>query len=1054
MKYNYHLSESSYKIFFCFIIIFFSTQLLANVSGQEQVTHTIQGAVFDEKGGSVPGVSIMIKKTTKGTVSDFEGKYKLDGVKSGDELIFAYIGLNRKTVVFTGKTTINVTMTSSSVNLGEVVAVGYASQKKVNITGAVGVVKAEAIENRSVANVSQAIQGTSPGLQLSTNANLGGEPGAGMNWNIRGLGAPYILVDGIPVDVNKVNPEDIESVSILKDAAAAAIYGSRAPNGVVLITTKKGKKNQKIQISYSNNMAFSSPLNLPQWMSSVEAAEKYNYSLESNGLPPHFSTEDIQRMQDYIDGKITTETRDNGSNAWLDHENGNANNDWGTIFFKDKAFRQKHDLSVRGGSEKISYFFSAGIYDQDGQLNFGNDWYQRYNFNTHIGVDITSWLNIAVDTKYARSKTEGPTGDEGLKPQVNWHNMLRLWPQQPLYYPNGDISPFSRLLIMEEGGGIKKQNDDLWISMIGSIEPVKRWKTTFKYSLNNSYDKNSEHRKTVFTKLPDGSKYASFNQSNKFFSTYGQNNYEMVNVVSTYNVVIKKHKFKLLVGYEQEKKSLGSLTSSGVELISDKVPSISTSLGDKITDDAISEWANRGYFYRLNYNYKEKYLLELNGRYDGSSKFMNADTQYGFFPSGSVGYKIHHEPFWSNIKPYINSMKLRGSLGSLGDQSFASLYQYLSLMPSPLYGNYIHGDSQMLYAGMPTIPNSSITWATNTTLDLGVDLAFLNQRLQVTFDWFKTNKTDVLVPKKIVPSVLGTSRTELVNAGEKEYKGYELMLSWNDRIGSFKYGATFTLGDSKTKWVKYPNEKRVLNRPIAGEYIGNIWGYESVGFFQQDEDVNQWVDQSALSGNHWQAGDIKYADTNGDKKVDRGDNSLDDHGDLSIIGNTTPRYQYGLSLNASYAGFDASIFMQGVGKRDFMPSSSATRFWGFGRNKVQNNYLVEQLDYWTPNNRDAYYPRPYSNGNGRSKNFHTQTKYVQDASYLRIKNIQVGYTFSSALIERVGLSKLRVYVSGENLWTFTNLTNLYDPEQLGGYLGNGKVYPLQKSFSFGLNMTL
>jgi TonB-linked SusC/RagA family outer membrane protein len=1045
----------AYEIIDRYVVILNASEL-STTDWQQQPS--VSGTVTDEAGEPLPGVTVVVKGTTQGTVTNADGNYLLFNISEDAVLVFSFVGMLTQEVEVGNQTTINIVLKEDIQGIEEVVVVGYGTQKKINLTGSVDVVTSKDLENRPVTNVAQAIQGVSPNLNISAN-NTGGEPGATQSWNIRGLGtltggggSPYILVDGVPMNINNVNPQDIESVSVLKDAAASAIYGARAPYGVVLITTKRGQTSPKPRIQYSNNVAFSQPTRLPHAANSMDAAMALNYASENSGAAPIFSDETLQRIQDYLDGKITTETIEDPANPnrWGHWMIGNANNDWMSIYFKDWSARQKHDISLSGGTDKLNYFISGGFLDQEGQLNWANEEYERYNMTANFDAVVTEWFKFGMNSKYARTKTVYPNAWAGYDRTVIWHNFTRNWPTNPLYYPNGEISTASSVSLLNQTGDLINKNDDVWVSFYGDIEPVKGWITTIRYNWNNNGYKQTSHKATSYNTYPDGTVYVDYNPVNEFAAQFTSNDYHLMNVISSYELGLDKHYFKLLVGYEEELNESARLWGMRKQLVTDKVPSISTATGDSQVDDAWSHWATQGVFGRFVYNFDEKYLVEFNARYDGSSRFENADTKWGFFPSGSLGYNISKENFWEPLESYVNDFKIRGSWGSLGNQDVAN-YSYIPILPVRTNLGWIMGSERPVYTLAPGLISNALTWETATTINVGFDAALLDNKLGVTFDWFKRNTTDMVGPAESLPSVLGTGVPSTNNA-ELETKGFELVLTWRDRIGSdFSYNVKAVLGDNKSTVVKYPNPTNILSNWYEGEVVGDIWGYETAGYFAEGETGADWYDQSALYA-RWQEGDVKFQDINGDEKINWGDNTVDNPGDMKIIGNNRPRYNFGITAGFNYKGFDFNMFWQGIGKRDFSFGTSTNVFYGFVGNMWQSSFYREHMDYWTPENTDAYYPRPYMTGE-HTKNTRTQTKYLQNAAYARLKNVQLGYTLPSDLTQKISVERVRLYVTGENLVTITGMTKLFDPEALGGGWGSGKIYPLSRLLSMGVNVT-
>ncbi|MEN7547730.1 SusC/RagA family TonB-linked outer membrane protein [Rapidithrix thailandica] len=1019
---------------------------------------TIKGKITDEDGEPLPGVSILIKGSTKGTTSDIQGSYQI-AVPEDATLIFSYIGYTTQEIALGGQSKIDVIMLVDTKQLEEVVVVGYGTQKKVNLTGAVDQITSESLKNRPVSNVAQAIQGISPNLNISVN-NTGGEPGATQNWNIRGIGTltgdggtPYILVDGVPMDINNVNPNDIESVSVLKDAASAAIYGSKGTYGVVLITTKKGRKGKKISFQYSNNLAMAAPIRLPEGANSLAFAEAYNTAALNSNQGVVFDDATLQRIRDYQAGTLKEEAIDNPDDPgrWAEWGKGHANYDWYDIFYRDWSYRQKHDIKVSGGTENTSFYLSGGFFDQQGQYKFAGDSYKRYNLTANINTQVSKWMSLDFNAKYARSQTVYPNAWAGYDRHVLYHQITRKWPVNPLKDPNGNYIE-GDVLKMKEGGKTKRYDNDLWLTVGTMLEPVKGWKTNIRFNWNAFARKQTYHNKNVQRQEPNGTFSNIAYPITSFGESMSNDEFYLANITTSYERQVGSHFFKAMVGVEDQLKKEHTLSGSKTKLVTDKIPSISTATGEQNIGDGLDHYSNRGFFGRLNYNFKEKYLLELNARYDGSS-FFKEGKRWGFFPSASIGYNISKEPFWQGIDRVVNDLKIRGSWGSLGNSNLRWNERYLFVERIPVGARlgWIMGSERPAYTVAPGIISNNLTWETATTIDIGMDATFLDSRLGLTFDWYRRTTSDMFGRANTLPALLGTSAPKENNA-TLETEGIELVLSWQDEIGSdFQYNVKVNLADNYSTITEYNNPTNILSDYRVGQRLGDIWGYTTAGYFQSDDEVNNWADQTRFHTN-WGAGDIKYEDLNGDGKIDWGDNTTDDPGDQRIIGNKNPRYTYGLSMGASWKGFDLNVFFQGVGKRDIALSSNTNVYWGFVGNMWQNSVFDAHLDYWSPDNPNAFYPKPYMSGE-HTKNTKTQTKYLENGAYMRLKNIQIGYTLPSSLLNKIGLENARVYFSGENLLTFTKLTKLFDPETVGGAWGSGKIYPLQKVLSMGVNVS-
>ncbi|WP_344978364.1 TonB-dependent receptor, partial [Compostibacter hankyongensis] len=1012
----------------------------------------VSGRVTDSSGNPLSGVTAQVKGGTAGTVTDADGKFSLD-VAADAVLVFSYLGYDKKELPVNGRSHINVVLKPSSTGLNEIVVVGYGTQKRSDITGAVESIDNKMIATRPQENVAQTLQGLSPGLNVSTNSS-GGEPGATMNFNIRGMGSPYVLVDGMPMDINQVNPADIESVSVLKDAASAAIYGANAPYGVILITTKKGRSTSgKPNFTYHTDMEWATPTVLPQPANSLEFAKAWNDAAKNAGMAPIFSDEVIGRIEAFMkDPRNTPGTVPDpfDPNKWAKHENANANTNWYDALVKKWSFRQKHNLSMDGSRDGLSYYVSAGFYDQSGQMRYGDEQYQRYNIDAKINTEITKWMRVNFLTKFTRSKSDYPNDGYGLERDVMWHDLTRRYPTDPVVYPNGEYSEMSRINVYEHGGRDVYTNNDLWLRAEGELEPVKDWLIKGDYSWKNGNNTNAAHHALVYAHGPNGDPYVAFDTRtpNDIAKTFDTDNYWTFNISTSYEKRIKYHQLKLLLGYQREYQSASNLYALRNTLITDNVPSISTAAGDVSADDEVYHWSTVGAFFRFNYNFRDKYLLEVNARRSGSSKFAE-DKRYGFFPSVSAAYRISEEKFWSGIKPYIGYFKLRGSYGSLGNQNVDN-YLYIPIMPVTPQVGWILGDNMPVGVGMPGITSPDLTWETVRTFDLGFDAALLKERMNVIFDYFKRDVLNMLGTSYPLPSVLGTA-VPLENNAAKRNSGWEASVEWKDRIGdNFSYNLKASLSDYKVVITKWNNPDKTLSSNYAGMREGDIWGYASRGLFQSEEEVKGHADQSIIYAN-WYPGDVRYEDLNGDGIVNYGNRTVDDHGDLKIIGNSLPRYAYSLLFGMSWKQFDLSMFWMGIGKQDVWFNNTANVFWGQLGDVWQNSTFKEHLDYWTEDNPKAYYPRPYFSSEG-NKNREISSLYLQNAAYLRLKSLQVGYTLPESLLRRISVKGARVYVNAENLLTFSSIKGMFDPEGISGTYGQGKIYPLSKIISFGLNV--
>jgi TonB-linked SusC/RagA family outer membrane protein len=1045
----------------------FDRQIILTPSDVKPLSSEIQqqkisGTITDESGNPLPGVNIQIEGTTSGTNSDASGRYSIDRPNENAILIFSFIGYNTQKVPASGKTIIDIKMVPNITGLEEVVVTGYGVQKMVNLTGSVTKVNSDRLEKRPVSNINQALQGVAPGLNIVPDSKYGGEPGASMDFNIRGIGSlsggtPYVLVDGMPVDMNSVNPDDVESISILKDAAACAIYGARAAYGVILITTKSGSLNKKVEMSYSNTFSWAEPLGLPGYVNSLTFANSMNEAGLNSGQNKLFSDETIQRIKDYqadpehFPSMIPDPNDPNGWGYW-NLANGNTN--WYDVYFKDWSFSQKHNLSITGGSEKSSYYLGLGWLDEGGKFNFAHDNYQRFNVTLNNSFKVTDWLTLSLKSKFDRSYINYPKSSESTDRTVMFWMIGHNWPNYPVYTPNGDMAmDLNQTPALAHGGSDEQYISDLWIAPAIEIKVTNNWKITADFNYNYNGYKRSNFTAILWGLAPDGvtpvKHYAQ--NYNSISQELTNNDYYSTNVYSTYEKNLNGHYFSFLIGGQAELSNNMLLNGWRRDLVSEAVPAISTATGDKSVDDAISHWSTLGTFMRISYNFKEKYLLELNGRYDGTSRFQE-EYRWGFFPSVSVGYNIWKEDFWVPVKNVVNTLKLRASYGSLGNQNVPN-YLQVEILPINTNLPWIMDGIRPVYTTTPSNPSLGLTWEKANTINFGLDAGFLNNRLNVIFDWFDRKTEDMFGPGEALPAVLGTS-VPLQNNATLDTKGVELAVSWKQAVNAdFSYGLSLTFSDSKSIVTKYNNPTKYIYNFYEGQNYGDIWGYESEGFFKSDQEA-QAADQSQLYSK-WTAGDIKYKDLNHDEKITRGDETVANPGDLKIIGNTTPRYLIGINVNASYKGFDFDMFWQGVGKKDVWMDNPV--YWGFMEAFWASGLQTHSLDYWSSNNTDAYFPKPYLTPEN-FKNHAIQTRYLQNAAYMRLKNIQLGYSLPSSITRKIKIERLRVYLSGENVLTFSHILKPFDPEANAGLSEwgqqySGLVYPLSRVFGVGLNVT-
>lgn len=1040
----------------------------------------ISGTVVDAKGEPMIGVTILEKGTSNGTITDFDGVYSVTTVNDNPTLVFTYTGYKPQEYVVGNQTIIDIILEEHASLLDEVVVVGYGTQKKVNLTAAVSQVGEEFLENRPTSNAVQSLQGVVPGLVI-TNSSTGGEPGTSPNINIRGFltsagtgniqdAGPLVLVDGMEMSLNDIDPEDIQSVSVLKDAAAASIYGSRAAGGAVLVTTKSGK-NMKggVKVGYSNNFSFSRPTIWPKNASPIDFAYAVNDARINNRQNPYHDETDLANIMANManpGSAPTIESNAAGTN-WSYTAigiDGTAATDWEEVIFKDWASRSKHNLNLSGGNAQLNYYISVGAYDEGGLLAIGDESFQRYNLDAKISTKAYKWLTLELLTKLRRSNSDFPT--ETNNNTVAWNKsrvldlISKLKPGLPLVDPiyGSDLMQHAYFPFWE-GQRAKTENNQTALLPRIIIEPIKN----LKLNANLNYRRDNNFQEIIIQSSqiirPQGLVDRISQASTSYQPTFIKNEYFSPNLFATYDKSIGNHNVHATVGYQSELNQFHSLGANTDYLITDNVISLNSSLDDdQLVSEAISHWAVQSVFSRFRYNYDEKYLFEISYRRDGSSRF-SPENRWAGFPSFSAGYNVAKEAFW----PFqsINTFKLRGSYGTLGNQNVGN-YLYLSTINLNTAGtSYLFDGSRETFAQTPALSSESLTWETVKTTDIGFDLGVFEDKLNVGFSWYRTDIDGMAAQGLDLPAQLGTA-APLTNIGTSRVQGWEVEALWRDRIGSFGYHVRAVLSDYKRTIVDYPNETNSLNQNFAGQDLGEIYGLTWDGWFATNEEYDDYpIDQSFVNGD-FETGDTKYKDLNGDNVIDRGEWVVGDTGDFSVIGNSTPRYQYSVNLGVNFKNFDLNILIQGVGKRDVLLSNHQ-RFRGPAQGPFHVNVWEEHLDYYRPvdtesplgPNVDAYFPAPYVANPGRNnRNYRFAVdRYIQNGAYTRLKSLQIGYTIPDKLLQKVHISNFRLFFTGENLFTISDLM-FFDPEVVtSSVAGSAQSYPLSQIISFGLNLS-
>ena len=887
-------------------------------------------------------------------------------------------------------------------------------------------------------------------------------------------GSALILVDGVETnDISLLNPQDIASISVLKDASSAAVYGARAAFGVVLITTKKGTKGEKVRVNYNNNFSWSSPSRLPEGINSSKWIHAINQASVNSGGNGDFSTELVEAIDRYNSDPVNNPSvfidqtgKYTGIGQWAYA----ANTNWFEEFYKKSAFMQQHNASISGGTEKNSYYASIGYKGQDGLFAFGDDTYKRINMSFNFTSQLTNWLEITFRTKYNRNESDIPNTYDymGSSP---YHEVYRAFPFIPVYLPDGNFAAvagsnfnYNIAGIMAQAGRDITSSDDFWYTGAFNITPIKGLSIKGDYTGNKFFKQQKKHQNILYQSQPDGTSIPQ-GSSNGVNNDKYNDTYQALNLWAEYKKTIKQHSFGVMAGYNQESKKITALKTKVSGLYDNNTPvsDLATTL-QSIGEDA-TVWAVQGMFFRLNYDYLGRYLLEVNGRYDGSSKFPKS-SRFGFFPSVSAGWQIAQERFMNSTRHWLDGLKLRASYGVIGNQNINPYTFTPSMSVNNKATSWIIDDTYVTsISSLPALVSQNFTWEKVGTINVGLDVNLFNNRLSGVFEWYQRNTNGMLAPGVQLPAVVGAS-APYQNTADMRTRGWELSLNWRDQIGKVGYRIGFNLSDYKSEIIKYDDNAatKLLSSYYPGQTLGEIWGYVVDGYYTVDDfvDTSSWQLKegvTSINGYNVRPGDVKFKNLRDDDTstnvITSGDNTFDNPGDRKVIGNTTPRYQYGINLGMNYAGFDLNVILQGTGKRDYWISNVLT-FPMNGDNFVP---LFEGLsDYWMPKDPDngdwsavnpnAKYPRIYGNRGNSGSNLRQSDKYLSDASYLRIKNITLSYKLPKKWVNQIFLNQMKAFVSIENVATFTSLPSGIDPERIEWN------YPAFRTVSFGVNITL
>lgn len=1067
--------------------------LLFSLSAVAQQKAVIKGTVLNEKGEALSNVSVMAAENgtnaNQSAITNNKGIFSFSNLTPSAkyDFIFSYVGyekfIEKAFLIGAGdNNSILVRMKQSAASLDQVVVVGYGTQKRVNLTGAVSQVDAKTFADRPVSSVAQALQGAISNLNITFGD---GHPGSTGNFNVRGFasitnttGSPLILIDGVPGDINMMNPQDIESISVLKDAASAAIYGARGAFGVILVTTKSAKKGA-LSITYGTSYSLQSMTTRSDFItdgftqdSLADVAFSRNVGNSYTGYNATDYEEMKKRQTDKSLPSVVLQNR-NGLQQYVYY----GNTDWWHFLFRKNQPGIEHHFSMSGGSDKVDFLLSGRYYRQEGmyQTYFYKNIYNAYNFRAKINAHIAPWLTISSNTQFGANDYTYP----GYSPYATGyynHAMASYVPKNPdgTYFFRTNLNnygayEYADLQNGKSHGGNKNYNLTNTVGFNALI--IKGLSVTGNYTFE--LDPYSDYQRTAlipWSVYPGVISKAGYDHLSE---NTNLDQHHSVNLYATYEKSLGRHNFKLLGGYNQELQKYKTNSAIRQSLLSEDLNQIDLGTGVQQAGGSAGEWALLGYFGRLNYDYEGKYLLELNGRYDGSSRFPS-NQRFGFFPSVSGGWRISKEDFFQDLKGIISEFKIRASYGSLGNQDLGKyiLYPYVPVMNNSLTNWIINGgQTQTLSVPNPITPN--FTWEKSATLDAGIDASFLKNRLQVSYDWYRRTTTNMLIPGKTLPSVFGAS-SPLQNAGDLVTQGFELSLKWQDngKLAGKNFGYNFgiVLSDYTAKITRFDNPNKLLSDHYEGEQLGEIWGYSIDGFFKSEEEAQKWqinqdyvdLDQRLTSPGEWSklhAGDLKFKDLTGDKVVNNGQNTLADHGDLRKIGNTLPRYSFGINAGFNWNNFDLSLFFQGVGKQNWYPNTESAIFWGpYGR--PYTSFVPKDFasKIWSPSNPDAYYPllRGYASYSGGELSVNND-KYLQDLAYIRLKNLTLGYNLPAERVKKWKMQRLRLYFTGQNLFTFTKMKTKYiDPEQVTPNVSSdagGRNYPFFKQYSLGLDIT-
>lgn len=1082
---------------------------------------TIKGTVLDENNEPVIGASVTPKGQKNGVATDAFGNFTIS-VKPGTQLNVSFVGYKDINVAAAKDMTVYLQPTTETLDQLVVVGYGQQKRANLTgAVSTVDV--SRVMENRPESDITKALQGAVPGLTILNNTgNITGNPtvqirGVG---TLSGSGTPLYVVDGVAMDdISFLNPEDIKEISVLKDAASSSIYGSRAAFGVLLITTKSGEKRDRVQVKYSNNFGWSQGAVLPEIHSTVTSLEAMIESAKMLGADQgeffgQYYTDMLPYAKQWAKnnktiksyGEIRPYVDENNIGDYYISPNGTtllsyADYDINSIMINDAAPSNSHNASISGSSGRVTYDLAFGYASRQSLSNFNPDRVKRYNAKADIKIDVTDWLTAGVRMSYSERDIQYPNVGSNI-----WGTIWRFpGAYQMLGYSvvDGERADWrNEIAYLKQADNVKSTRQYNRIQAYARAQIIKglSLNADFTYATYNRNDAYAYLPVTVLDNWFGPYTYPTevVTMSSTTSTKYNEKQTRWsFNAYATYDLKVKDNNFKIMLGSNVERNIDGEFQARTKKLLDVNLPALNLYTGDlQAPSNYDGHWATAGFFGRLNYDYKGIYLAEFNGRYDGSSRFPAKD-QWAFFASGSLGYRFSEEAYFQPLKSWWSNGKIRASYGEIGNEAVGS-NMFISTIST---GNisYLNQSTGVLInaAYAPTLVSSNLTWERIRTTDVGLDLGFLNNSLTATFDWYQRDTKDMLAPGVELPQILG-AKTPYGNHGSLRTRGWELSLGYNHSFGDWDVYASFNIADSKTTVTKWNNPTMSITDNYSGMEYGAIWGLVTDRYYTKDDfevgadgqflvdDKGNFIPKAGVTDQrdiangsfHYGPGDIMYKDIDGDGKISGGKGTVNDRGDVVKIGNNLPRYEYGFHLGGAWKGIDLDIFCQGVGKRDMwtvstmvVPFSQAANDIYYKGMESHNSVVYDAnwniVDYNV--DQSNKYPRLYPGGMNANNvqgislsgtnNYIPQSKYLQDMSYLRVKNITLGYTLPYAWTSKAYIEKARIYFSGENLFFLHrgNSGTGFDPEivttEWSGANTIGRANPIPRTYSFGVQVT-